>query len=155
MKIKVMNIFLENVDGEGSERLIIQAHYTLVDPNNPSLSKVGTVNLPNSRSEVERLIVSAVGAVNEAEGSQYTPSQDLPEPESEEERELIEVLRKRLNEYPTPTAWVEAEYDARVKGDTTKRDALDAKVAEVKAKYPKPELVSDSMWSRVKAFFGF
>lgn len=61
----------------------------------------------------------------------------ITEREATWEECVAEIHRLRKLEYPSVEDQVGAEWWAR-HGDVSIRDALDAKVAEVKAKYPKP-----------------
>jgi len=133
----------------------IHASYQISNTESPGLLKHSVMDLSALSEDFASFLVSAVIEINEKEGTSYVPGDAVPAPQSEEERELIEIFKKRIAEYPSSTAWDEAEYDARVKGDVTKRNALDAQVTAVKAKYPKPAAVNESVWARVKGFFGF
>jgi len=50
-----------------------------------------------------------------------------------------EYIRKRQLEYPPVGDQLDALYKKEHLGDSTEYDAIAAKIAEVKAKYPKPE----------------
>jgi hypothetical protein len=113
------------------------------------------MDLASLLPDAAALLFEVYSAINAKEGTSYDPgSKPNQKGLTAEEENLIAIRKLRLAEYPSVFEQLEADYDLR-KGDTTKRDALDAKIESVRKKYPMPRSISPSAWARVKSFFGF
>lgn len=131
------------------------AEYVISDVQDPTFRKAGRLNLNPKADLGQAILFELYGAVNAQEGSAFdVGGKPLQSPISDEEKVLLDCWKKRLTEYPSAHAWMEADYEARVEGNTSKRDLLDKQVMLVRKKYPAPDKVTPTAWEKVKAFFG-
>lgn len=157
-KIETLSVILVVDEGNPPERdrsVRFLVEYVISDVQDPHFRKAGRLHL-NEKSDLGQAILFEVyGAVNAQEGSAFdVGGKPLQDPISDEEKVLLDCWKKRLTEYPSAHAWMEADYEARVEGNTSKRDLLDKQVTLVRKKYPSPSKVTPTAWRKVKAFFG-
>lgn len=157
-KISALTVLLSVDEGNPPERdrlVRFLAEYTISDVQDPSFLKNGRLHLNENSELAQAILFEIYGAVNTQEGSSFdVAGRPLENPVTEEEKALAACCKKRIAEYPGFFAWLEADYEARVEGNTAKRDAMDKKIAIVRKNNPLPEGVSPTAWQKVKAFFG-
>ena len=145
-----VQIIVEEGSTERDKTTLVYVKYTVSDVQDPTLVKSATIKL--SEKDSDGVLFSAYAAINAAEGTSYEMGKPQPTLTADDQA-VFDCYRKLLCEYPTPFAWMEADYEAR-HGDTSKRDDLDKKIAAAKEKYPLPAVITTSTWERIKAFFG-
>jgi len=140
---------------EDRDRVVsVVAEYQVSDDDS-SLGKRDSLVLDGQTAE--GLLFAVYAAINEKEGTSYEVGAKPEEPMTDGERAMLDVMKKRLAEYPKMQAYLDAVYDRDVRGDESKLVAFYQQVESVKEKYPKPVsiVVSPTFWQKLKAFLGF